>query len=136
MLMSHHENAEQNHNLKTADRSFENVAQFKYLGATVPNQKLTHDKTAKRFNSGNVCYHSVQNLFYSRLLSKNVKIIIYKIIILLVALYGSQTCSLTLNYEHRLRVCESRVFKIIFRSKRDEIIGGWRKLFIKELRQI
>jgi hypothetical protein len=54
------------------------------------------------------CYHSVQNLS-SQLLSKKLKIRIYKTIILPVVLYGCETWSLTLREEHRLRVFENRV---------------------------
>jgi hypothetical protein len=61
-----------------------------------------------RLNSGNACYHSVQNLLYSRLLSKNLKIRIYKTIILPVVRYGCETWSLTLRKEHRLKVLENR----------------------------
>ena len=67
----------------------------------------------------NACYHSVQNLLSSRLLSKNLKIKIYKIIILPVVLYGCQTWSLTLMEERRLRVFENRVLRKVFRPKRD-----------------
>jgi hypothetical protein len=59
-----------------------------------------------RLNSGNDCYHSVQNLLSSRLLSKNIYIRIYKSIILPVVPYGCETWSLTLNEEHRVRVLE------------------------------
>jgi hypothetical protein len=65
-------------------------------------------------NSGNACYHSVQNLLYSRLLSKNIKIRIYKTIILPVVLYGCGTWFLKLRDEHRLRVFENRVLRRIF----------------------
>jgi hypothetical protein len=64
----------------------------------------------------------------SRLLSKNIKIRIYKIIILLVVLYGCETWSLILKEEHRLRMFEIRVLRRIFGPKRDEMTGGWRKL--------
>jgi hypothetical protein len=74
----------------------------KYLGKTVTNQNLIPKETERRFNSGNVCYHSVQNLLSSRLLSKNLKIRTYKTIILLVVLYGCETRSLTLREVHRL----------------------------------
>jgi hypothetical protein len=87
MLLTRHQNAGQNHNIKIGDRSFENVAKFKYFGTTVTNQNLIQEEI-RRLNPGNACYHSVQNLLTSRLLSKNVKIRIYKTIILPVVLYG------------------------------------------------
>jgi hypothetical protein len=70
-----------------------------------------------RLNSSNGFYHSVQNLLSSRLLSKNVKIRIYKIIILPVVLHGRETWSLTLRGEHRLRVFEKRLLRRIFGPK-------------------
>jgi hypothetical protein len=75
-------------------------------------------------NSGNACYHSVQNVLSSHLLSKNIKIRIYKTIILSVVLYGCKIWPLTLKEEHRLRVFENRVLRRIFELRRDEVIGG------------
>jgi hypothetical protein len=72
----------------------------------------------------------------SRLLPKNVKIRIYKTIILPVDLYGYETWFLTLSEEHKLRVFEHRVLKRIFRKKRDEMTGGWRKLRNEELHKL
>jgi hypothetical protein len=69
------------------------------------------------------CYHSVQNLLSSRLLSKNIKVGIYKTIILPVVLYGCETWSLTLREERRLRVYEKRVLRI-FGLKGHEMAGG------------
>jgi hypothetical protein len=89
-----------------------------------------------RLNSGNACYYSVQNLLSSRLLSRNIKIRICKNIILLLVLYGCETCSLALREEHRLRLFENRVLRRIFGSKRDEVTGGWRKLHNEELHNL
>jgi hypothetical protein len=69
----------------------------------------------------------------SRLQSKNLKIRIYKTIILSVVLYGCETWSLTSREEHKLRVFEKRVLRRIFGPKRDEVTGGWRKLHNAEL---
>ena len=65
-------------------------------------------------SSGNACYHSVQNLLFSTLLSKNIKINICGSIILPVVLYGCETWSLTLREERRLCVFENRVLRKIF----------------------
>jgi hypothetical protein len=67
-------------------------------------KNLIQEETETRWNSGNACYHSVQNLSSSRLLSKNVEIRIHETIILPVVLYGCETLSLTLREEHRMRV--------------------------------
>jgi hypothetical protein len=61
---------------------------------------------------------------------------IYKTIILPVILYECKTWSLTLREEHRLRVFENKVLRRIFGPKRDEVMGGWRKLHNEELRDL
>jgi hypothetical protein len=104
MLVSREQNAGQNREIKIGNRSFENESQYKYLGTTVTNQNLIQEEIKRRLNSYNACYHSVQNLLCSRLLSKNVKVRIYKTIILPVDLYGCETWSLTVREEHKLRV--------------------------------
>jgi hypothetical protein len=70
MLVSQDQNADQNRDIKIGNRSFENVSQFKYLGTTVTNQNLIQEEIKRKMNSGNACYHSVQHLQSSRLLSK------------------------------------------------------------------
>jgi hypothetical protein len=74
MLLSRRQNVDQNQDIKIANISFENVSQFKYLGTTVRNKNLIQEEIKRRLNSGNACYHLVQNLQSSRLLSKNLKI--------------------------------------------------------------
>ena len=67
---------------------------------------------------------------------KNLKIKIYRTIILPVVLYGCETWSLTLREERRLRVFENRVLRRVFGPRRDEVTGEWRKLHNEELRDL
>jgi hypothetical protein len=90
MLLSHYQNAEQNHDIKIANRSSENVVLIKCFGMTPINQNLIPEEITMRLNSGNACYHSVQNLLSSCLLIQNIKIFIHKSIILPVVLYGCE----------------------------------------------
>ena len=79
-----------------------------------------------RLRSGNACCHSVQNLLSSRLLYKNLKIKIYRTIILPAVLYGCETWSLTLREQRKLRVFENMLLKRLFGPGRDEVTGEWR----------
>jgi hypothetical protein len=112
--MSRDQLAGQNGYIQIGNKSFETVEQFKYLGTALTNQNSIHAEIKSRLKSGNACYHSVQNLFSSSLLSKNVNIKIYRTIILTVVLYGCESWSLTLREECRLRVFENRVLRRIF----------------------
>jgi len=136
MVMSRDQNAGQSHSMKTDNSSFERVEEFKYLGTTLINQNSIQEEIKSRLKSGNACYHSVQNLLSSSLLSKNLQMKIYRTIILPVVLYGCETWSLTLREECRLRVFENRVLRRIFRPKRDEVTGEWRKLHNEELNNL
>ena len=78
----------------------------------------------------------MQNLLSSRLLSKNLKIKIYRIIILPVVLYGCETWSLTLREERKLRMFDNIVLRRIFGLWRDEVTGEWKRLHNEELNDL
>ena len=78
MVMSPDQNAGRSHNIKTDNRAVERVEEFKYLEIFITNQNSIQQETKSRLKSGNACYHSVQNLLYSSLLSKNLKIKMYR----------------------------------------------------------
>jgi sorting nexin-29 len=109
MVMSRDQNAGRTHGVKIDNSSFERVDEVKYLGTTLTNQNLIQENLNSRLKSGNACYHSVQYLMPSRLLSKSLKIKMYRTIILPVVLYGCETWSLTLRETRRLTVFENRV---------------------------
>ena len=77
----------------------------------------------------------MQNLLSSRLLSKNLKIKIYRTVILSVVLYGCENWS-TLREERKLRVFENTVLRRIFGPRRDEVMGKWRRLHNAELNDL
>ena len=70
------------------------------------------------------------------MISKNIKIKIYRTIILSVILYGCETWSLTFREKHRLRVFQNRVLRRILGPKRGEVTGEWRKLHNEELNDL
>jgi len=80
MVMSRDRNAGRGHSVKIDNSSIERVEEFKYLGTTLTDQNSIHEEIKSRLKLGNACYHSVQNLLSSRLLSKNLKIKIYRIL--------------------------------------------------------
>jgi hypothetical protein len=83
---------------------------------------------------GNACYYSVQNLLFCRLLSKNLKIKIYRTIIFPLVFYGCEAWSLTLRDERRLKLFENRVLRGIFGPKRDEVTGNGENYTMKSLK--
>ncbi|KAJ4444433.1 hypothetical protein ANN_06225 [Periplaneta americana] len=114
MIMSRDQNIVRNGNIKTGNLSFEGVEKFKYLGATVTNINDTREEIKHGINMGNACYYSVEKLLSSSLLSKNLKVRIYKTVILPVVLYGCETWTLTLREEQRLRMFENKILRKIF----------------------
>jgi len=82
MVMSRDQNAGRIQSLRIDSSTFERVEEFKYLGTTLTHQNAIQEEIKSRLGSGNACYYSVQTLLSSRLLSKNLKIKIYRTIIL------------------------------------------------------
>jgi len=119
--------------MRIDNSTFKRVEEFKYLGTTLTNKNSIVEEIKSRLRSRNACYHSVQNLLSSRLLSKNLKIKVYRTIILSVVLYGCETWSLTLREERKLRVFENMMLRRIFGPRRDEVMEEWRRLHNKEL---
>jgi hypothetical protein len=95
------------------------VEQFRYLGTTLINQNSNQEKIKSRLKTGNVYYPSVQSLLSSSMLSNNIKIKIYRTIILPVVLYGCETWPVTLWEEPRLSVFENMVLRRICGPKGD-----------------
>ena len=110
MVMSRDQNAGRIHSVRIDNSTFERVEEFKYLGITLINQNCIAEEIKSRLIPESACYHSMQNLLSSRLLSKNLKIQIYRNIILPIVLYGCETWSLTLREERKLRVFENRTW--------------------------
>jgi len=111
MVMSRDQKAGRIQSVRIDNSTLERVEGFKYLGTTLRNQNFIAEEIKSRLRSGNACYHSVQNLLSSRLLFKNLKIKIYRIIILPVVLYGCEAWSLTLREERKLRLFENMVLE-------------------------
>ena len=107
------QNAGRIHNMRTDNSNFESVEEFKYLGITSTNQNSIAEEIKSRMRSGNACYRSVQKPLSSRLLSKNLKIKIYRTIILPVIFYACEAWSLTLQEKRKLRVFENMVLRRI-----------------------
>jgi len=74
MISSRVQHAGQNHNINFGNKFFERVEQFRYLGTSLTHQNSLQEEIKTRLKSGNAWYCSVQNLLYTSLLSKNMKV--------------------------------------------------------------
>jgi hypothetical protein len=125
MLTHLHQTADQNHDIKVAYRSYENVAQLKYFGTTVTNQNFIQEVIKRKqilvmlatIRSRTFCLL----IFCLKCTNR-----IHKNITLPVILYGCKTWSLALWEKNRLRVFENRVLRRIFGQRRDEVTGSQR----------
>jgi hypothetical protein len=122
MVMSRYQDAGRSNNIKSDNSSFKRVKEFKYFGATLTYKNSIQKEIESRLSSENA------ESFVFQLLSKNLKIKIYRTIILPIVLCGCETWFLSLREECRLRVCGNRLQMRMFGSKRDEVTWEWRKL--------
>jgi hypothetical protein len=97
MALSRDQNAVRSHTTKTDNNSFEKVEEIRIFGTNLTNENSIQETIRIRINSAIACYHSVQNLLSSILLSKNMKTGIYRTLILPVVLYGCETWFPTLR---------------------------------------
>ena len=99
---------------KCREWSWEVGKKFRHLGTALVNENDIQGGINSKLNSGNACYHSVQNVLCYSLIYKNVNIKIYRTVIWSVVLYGCETWSLTLTEERRLSLFEDRVLRRVF----------------------
>ena len=95
------------------------MEKFKYLRVTVTNTNDIREEIKRGINMGNTCSYSRKEMLSPCLLTTKLKVNTYKMIILLVVLYGCETWPLTLREEHRLKVFENIVLRKLFEAKRD-----------------
>jgi hypothetical protein len=107
---------------------------FKYFRAT-PIQNCVDGCIKRRLNSGSAYYHSIQNVLSSSLIPKNLNINICGTIVMPVVLCGCETWSVILREEHRLRLFQNRVLKMIVGCKwgGKKVPEGMKKLYSQEL---
>jgi len=110
-VYGHVSRSECSQNIKIDCSTLERVEQFKFFGTTQMDQNSIQEEIKSTMKPVNTCYHSVLNVVPSSLLTSNIKIKIYRTIILPPVLYGCETWSLTLREECRLRVLENRVLE-------------------------
>jgi len=136
MVMFRDQTSGRSRSIKIDNSSYERAEEYKCLGTTLPYQNSINEEVKTDWSRGMLAIIRCKNLLSSSLLSKNLKIKIYRTIILPVVLYGCETWSLTLTEERRLRVFENRLLRRIFQPKRVEVKGEWRRLNNEELNDL
>ena len=133
IITSRNTEDEGNRHITIKNEIIEKVNKFKYLGAYVTSKNEVTEEIKSRLASGNACFYSVQKLLTSRLISRKLKLKIYRTVILPVILYGCESWSTTVADEQKLRVFENKILRKIYGPKRDEMTGEWRRLHNEEL---
>jgi len=124
MITSRNTGNEVNKNTIIRDVIIEKVNKFKHLGAYITSKNGVTEEIKIRLVSGNACFYSLP----SQLISRKLKLKIYRTVILPVILYGCESWSRTLSDEHKLRVFENKVLRKIYGPKRGATTGEWRRL--------
>jgi hypothetical protein len=106
------------------------------IGIKSAIQNSIHKEIMSRLNSGNASYHSLQNIYSSSMLLKNINIKIYNNIILAAVLYACEIWFLTLREGYRLKVSRNRVLRITFGPKCEKVIVIWEKEHNKEFHNL
>jgi hypothetical protein len=120
-------------NLQVGDYDFEAVDRFIYLGSLITNRNTVSGETQCRITDANKCYYELQKQLKSKQLKRNIKFTIYKIIIIQVLFYGSETWTLRKTDEKKLRTFENKVLRNIYGPVYD---GYWRRRYNTELHKL
>jgi len=118
------------------NRTFEGEEEFKYWETTLKQEKSILEEIKSRLMSGNTCYVSVENTSPSRLLLKNLRIMIHRTIVLSVLLYGCEYWSLKLRQERKLRLFENMVLRGKYEPRRVDVTVDWSGLHNKGLNDL
>ena len=136
MVMSRDQNAGRNHNMKIDNRSFGMTEEFKYFGTNLNRAKFYSGRNKESTEVKECLLTFSAESFVFQLPSKNLKIKIYRTIIVLDVLYVCKTWPLSLREKRRLRLFENWVLRRIFGPRRDKLTGEWRKLSNEEFNDL
>ena len=100
--------------IKIGEKEFEAVNTFKYLGSLIDNEHRTDKCIQEQIQKGNRAYHANKQVLRSKLISRNTKLRVYKVIIRPVATYGSETWTMTVKDENALRSFERKIMRRIY----------------------
>lgn len=117
--------------LQLTGNNFEGVDRFVYLGSLVNNDNDTSEEVRRRITLGNRCFYSLHKFFRSKVLSWNLKCTLYRALVRPVAVYGSESWSMTQREEQSLRSFERQILRVIFGAIQDR--NGWRRRMNFEL---
>jgi hypothetical protein len=123
IVMSRDQHAGKNHNRRKRNTSLKRVGQFTCSGTTLRRQNSIHGELKSRLKSRNAYKHSMKNLLFLSLLSRNTKDQDTQKCNFEWCFVRYVACSLNLSEKHRLRVFDSRVVRKIFGSQRGEVTG-------------